>query len=304
MGSKDIDPMAMDFTYSPPWDTTFEFMDWMTFDPNFEFGAMATSFDPAVHASLPPAEPMPRVEQYSLPNLTDPNRYAYSDRAWGRKSSGTSATTPDQVHGMQSSMSSSSYSTPPHHHVPLPTPGYQPKQELFDTPKPIAEPAVPYRTKVPLSDDFPTADWEPVKNDNIVSFPDFSNIPQEVLEAEEFGHVGNMTQQTYDEMVNCLDVTTDQKYRQFRPFTNAQFPSKRAMDCFMQVYFEYFHPTFPILHQPTFEPATTPWLLLLAAATIGCRYSKAPGSGKGANALQEFLRRAIALTVSLISPDS
>lgn len=47
----------------------------------------------------------------------------------------------------------------------------------------------------------------------------------------------------------------------------------------MQLYFdEDFHPVFPLLHRPSFDPGcattTAPWLLLLAVAVTGCRFSR------------------------------
>ncbi|KAH8660856.1 fungal-specific transcription factor domain-containing protein, partial [Tricladium varicosporioides] len=95
-------------------------------------------------------------------------------------------------------------------------------------------------------------------------------------------------------MAHCLRQT-NQEQSCFRPITNAVLPPLQAMECFVQLYFEHFQPTFPLLHQATFDPSTTPWILVLAVAAIGCRYSMIPESGKCANALQELVRRAIML---------
>ncbi|KAE9378581.1 hypothetical protein N431DRAFT_307310, partial [Stipitochalara longipes BDJ] len=84
----------------------------------------------------------------------------------------------------------------------------------------------------------------------------------------------------------------------FRPFQKSTLPSFEAFNCFIQLYFEYLQPIFPLLHQPTFNPSTSPWVLVLAVATIGCRYSKASSSKQCAIALNELLRRAIMVTVS------
>ena len=141
-------------------------------------------------------------------------------------------------------------------------------------------------------------DWDPVKTDNIVSFPDSSTIPLDVLEAESFAHVEGLSQQVYEEIEKCLSRTTSIAGH-FRGCHNPRLPPIEAIDCFVQLYFEHFHPTFPMLHKPTFNPAQAPWQLVLATAAVGCRFSRAPNSGQWADALQELLGRGIADTVSL-----
>lgn len=69
------------------------------------------------------------------------------------------------------------------------------------------------------------------------------------------------------------------------------------MNVFVQLYFEHFHPIFPMLHQPSFGKGAPRPLLTLAVATIGARYSKLEGANQCALAMTELLRR---LTMHLV----
>ena len=141
----------------------------------------------------------------------------------------------------------------------------------------------------------------PAKIDNLVTFPDMKSMPMEFYEAEDFAHVPRLDHNTYESMVHCLQQT-NQKQSCFRPITNALLPPQHAVECFIQLYFEYFQPTFPLLHQPAFNPSSMSWVLVLAVAAVGCRYSKIPESGKCANTLQELARRAV--TPAVVNPIS
>ncbi|CAK7215937.1 hypothetical protein SBRCBS47491_002660 [Sporothrix bragantina] len=171
--------------------------------------------------------------------------------------------------------------------------------------------------------------WDPTHQDNLISFPDMSRVTLDILEAEELAQVESIGAACYSAIARCLrrhgrggampqqqpvpqqhqqnqhqDQQSQQPQQQqsqtqqhYRAFTNANLPPFRAMNCFVQLYFEHFQGIFPMLHQGTFNPAHQPWQLVLAVAAIGCRYSKLPGAPQFADALQELLRRAIAETI-------
>ncbi|WWC62694.1 uncharacterized protein I303_105291 [Kwoniella dejecticola CBS 10117] len=71
------------------------------------------------------------------------------------------------------------------------------------------------------------------------------------------------------------------------------FPDAETMSDFVDLYFENFHPLFPIVHKPTFFNGDTPAVLLLSVAAIGATYANKE-FGPLAVALCELVRRMIA----------
>ena len=80
----------------------------------------------------------------------------------------------------------------------------------------------------------------------------------------------------------------------FQPFETQHFPSAGYFSIFVNLYFEYFHGTWPILHAPTFDTASADCLLILSIATIGCRYYP---DADCVGPMQEFLRRSVLIEV-------
>ncbi|KAF4442093.1 C2H2 type zinc finger domain [Fusarium acutatum] len=115
----------------------------------------------------------------------------------------------------------------------------------------------------------------------------------DICDAEDFGHVPQISTDIYNIIRTKFDdLNGDSSTSQ--PFTQTEFPSSAVLNAFIQSYFEYFHPGFPILHNPSFDPSSkeSNWLLVLAVATIGCRFSLAL-SPQILFLLQESLRRSI-----------
>nr|KIR49784.1 hypothetical protein I312_00876 [Cryptococcus bacillisporus CA1280] len=71
------------------------------------------------------------------------------------------------------------------------------------------------------------------------------------------------------------------------------FPDDDTLSDFVDLYFEKFHPMFPILHRPTFFEGDTPALLLLSVAAIGATFADLKYRPL-AVALCELVRRMIA----------
>lgn len=97
----------------------------------------------------------------------------------------------------------------------------------------------------------------------------------------------------------------------FRPWGNQmpiEVPPLNALNAFVQLYFEYFHPLLPFIHVPSYDPSTTHWLLTLGLVCVGSRYYPRNGTGGESGSLcgydcvtfglQELLRRGIQITVS------
>ena len=70
------------------------------------------------------------------------------------------------------------------------------------------------------------------------------------------------------------------------------FPDHETLSDFVDLYFEHFHPTFPMLHRPSFSKADTPAVLLLVVAAVGATYADKEFKPL-AVALDELVRRII-----------
>lgn len=115
----------------------------------------------------------------------------------------------------------------------------------------------------------------------------------DICDAEDFGHVPRISMDIYNIIRTKFD-DLDGDSSKSQSFAQAEFPSSTVLNAFIQSYFEYFHPGFPMLHKPSFDPSSneSSWLLVLAVATIGCRFSLA-SSPQILFLLQESLRRSI-----------
>lgn len=77
------------------------------------------------------------------------------------------------------------------------------------------------------------------------------------------------------------------------------FPDQETLSDFVDLYFERFHSTFPILHQATFSQENTSAVLLLAVAAVGATYADREFRPL-AVALSELVRRIVQWMVSII----
>lgn len=82
-------------------------------------------------------------------------------------------------------------------------------------------------------------------------------------------------------------------------FDSTSFLPVNALSSFIRVYFEAFQPIYPIFHAPTYNPNRTHWSVILAMSAIGCQAS---GFRECTAAMNEFLRRAIAVEVNRAQP--
>ncbi|KAF2008963.1 hypothetical protein BU24DRAFT_497541 [Aaosphaeria arxii CBS 175.79] len=109
---------------------------------------------------------------------------------------------------------------------------------------------------------------------------------------EDLEHVPSLSPSTYHGLLNQFRKL-NHLHDDETPFTDMELPPIDQVNAFIQAYFEDFHPIFPILHQPTFDPNQVPWTMVWAVLTTGCRFSRALSSSAFVNILQEILRRAI-----------
>lgn len=130
-----------------------------------------------------------------------------------------------------------------------------------------------------------------------LSFPDFSNFSRDDIDQEDAAHV-----QQIDDSHFAVISSIAEKLQHSTPFPAFQrlmIPPAAVMNVFVQLYFDHFHPIFPILHQPSFCNGSPRPLLVFAVATIGSRYSKMQGADECALAMTELLRR---LSMYLVRP--
>lgn len=117
----------------------------------------------------------------------------------------------------------------------------------------------------------------------------------DVIVAEDFGHVPRVSSDVHERISQFFYF---QHGKSSRGVDHPIFPSIDALNTFIQLYFEYFHPQVPILHVATFNPGLDDWMLVVAVAAIGCQHSAISNQDSFAVALRELLHQAILRKVS------
>lgn len=169
--------------------------------------------------------------------------------------------------------------------------GAKPRKDSMDT---------AYRSEI--SDESPDApspwplSWTPRQMDAGLPATEATGILDCVLEMEDFAHVGRLTFEKYEEIVENLQNHANQPI--YRSFGNPVLPSAEVMNSFIQLYFEHFHDTMPFIHKPSFHPSKEHWIFVLSVAATGCRFSQIPRSDLYALKLTELVRRSIMVVVS------
>lgn len=108
------------------------------------------------------------------------------------------------------------------------------------------------------------------QSDNHLRAIDLTEEDRDILISEDYAHVPRPSNETYESMrALYADVS--------RSSPEACLPSLPSLDILhacTQLYFEHFHPGFPILHQGTFEAGSSSWLLYFVIAAVGSQYSR------------------------------
>ncbi|OJZ85544.1 hypothetical protein ASPFODRAFT_46576 [Aspergillus luchuensis CBS 106.47] len=108
-------------------------------------------------------------------------------------------------------------------------------------------------------------------------------------------------------------VPMDKPYRAILEFSNRQldvgfkevpFPSQSAFESFIQLYYEYFDCKLSFIHRSILEHRDTPWLLVLAVASVGSQYTQLSKREQYSVMLTELLRLSLPLDVRLEPPHS
>lgn len=129
---------------------------------------------------------------------------------------------------------------------------------------------------------------------NAPRFPALRQEDMGTVISEKFGHVKEVPETAYEKI---------KQFHQEVKTTSAglgadDFPPLELLASFLELYFEYFNPMIPIIHQATFKPSSGNWTLLLAMMTVGGQYSTLHAREQYVTALQALLQRAISAKVN------
>jgi hypothetical protein len=120
---------------------------------------------------------------------------------------------------------------------------------------------------------------------------------EDILAIEDHGHVVKVRPEQVEKLAFFMAKTQQERNEACPPSCRGMLSNPKIMNSFVQLYFEHFHWTFPLLHRPTFNVVEEPPLLLLATAAIGSRFSKIPQAYTLTKALGDILCKAINNTV-------
>lgn len=121
-----------------------------------------------------------------------------------------------------------------------------------------------------------------------LSPPDLPLSEEEIIATEDFRHVEQVSESTYNAIMNFY-----REHCQKVNMPNASLPNIQVVSTFVQLYFEYFHPLMPIVHLSSFKPTPDKWILIAAIASVGCQYSRIPTRSRMLSFFWHLLQRII-----------
>jgi hypothetical protein len=139
--------------------------------------------------------------------------------------------------------------------------------------------------------------YNPVPNEehNEFMFPDMTHVPAEDVELEDYAHVERVPADITEKVLQFAnDIQANSNYPKFMQL---RIPPPCVLNSWVQLYFEHFHPVFPILHKSTFVPSRTNPFLVFAVAALGSHFSNINGSFPCLIGMHELIRRYTAYTV-------
>ncbi|KAK4943153.1 hypothetical protein LTR10_017177 [Elasticomyces elasticus] len=127
---------------------------------------------------------------------------------------------------------------------------------------------------------------KPRREQTAYAFPDPSESTNTVTASEVQDYCLPATYEVIVDRFKVVCLATES------PFARVHHPDMATLNHCLNLYFDHFQPTCPLVHQPSFGPSTH-WLVVLAVAAIGSTFSKASHALDLREAFQEFLRRAV-----------
>ncbi|KAH6652286.1 fungal-specific transcription factor domain-containing protein [Truncatella angustata] len=131
-----------------------------------------------------------------------------------------------------------------------------------------------------------------IEKDAQLAFPDLSKLNGDDIDNENLAHVEEVPAWV-GERVSELAARIEQGYV-FPRFINIPIPPPPVLNAWVQLYFEYFHPIFPLLHKPSFSASKYHWIVVFTTAAIGARFSKLRDAQACSRAMCELVRRITA----------
>lgn len=135
-----------------------------------------------------------------------------------------------------------------------------------------------------------------IELDAPLHFPDIDPASIVDAELENFAHVQSLPIEKVQAIVQLAEEM--QREPHHPPFTNLNIPPQPVLDAWVQLYFEHFHPVFPVLHKPTFLLPEVDPLLVLCVAGIGAQFSNLRNARGFAQGIHELVRRRSSFQVS------
>lgn len=136
-----------------------------------------------------------------------------------------------------------------------------------------------------------------IEVDALLSCPEID--PQSLPEAdfEDFAHVDGPSAEQIEGIIRLTEEIQTKPH--YPPFTSFTIPCQPVLNAWVQLYFEYFHPVFPILCKAAFSTSEMHPLLVMTVAAIGAQFSTIKYSAQCARAMRELVRRQASRLVSV-----
>ncbi|KAE8362187.1 hypothetical protein BDV27DRAFT_147175 [Aspergillus caelatus] len=133
-----------------------------------------------------------------------------------------------------------------------------------------------------------------VLNPNRASIMDATD--DDIIIAENFCHAIVPLNRSYQAIFGLFKSQLDVRFKDF------SFPSQPAFKSFIQLYYEYFDCQLSFVHRSVLEEQDTPWILVLAVASVGCQYTQLAKREQYSAILTELLRLSLPLDTPMETP--
>lgn len=135
----------------------------------------------------------------------------------------------------------------------------------------------------------------PDNRDPLLSFPAMEEISGWELEIEDFTDVQVTTTGNIEAFLQILQrMERDPSVATLGPLA---IPPP-LLYSWVQLYFEHFHPIFPLIHTASFNQLDTHWLLVSTVAAIGAQFSEMANAMDCSRSMHELVRRKSSYLVS------